>query len=101
MNELKFDNYFLIRPHQIHVACCNDKSCPIIFRCAVDKRVVRMLNDRTLGNTVSHVLRVINENHSRTYLSKVDMYTTLLKQISFSGGIASKLFFEILFGSVG
>jgi len=35
------------------------------------------------------VQRQIEENHSQRYLEKVDLYTTLLKQVSKKGGIAA------------
>ncbi|CAM4684160.1 unnamed protein product [Leuciscus chuanchicus] len=44
----------------------------------VDKTVVRLLRDRTEGNTMIKVWRQVQENHMEDYHQRKDLYTTLL-----------------------
>lgn len=55
----------------------------------VDKNVVRLLRDRTEGNTMVKVWRQIQENHFEEYLQRKDIYTTLLMTLIKPGGIVS------------
>ncbi|XP_037619327.1 uncharacterized protein LOC119484539 [Sebastes umbrosus] len=55
----------------------------------VDKNVVRLLRDRTEGNTMVKVWRQIQENHVEEYLHRKDLYTTLLMTVAEPGGIVS------------
>ncbi|XP_055362541.1 uncharacterized protein LOC129603723 [Betta splendens] len=57
----------------------------------VDKNVVRLLRDRTEGNTMIKVWRQIQENHHEEYLHRKDLYTTLLMTVAEPGGIVSAL----------
>ncbi|XP_056608893.1 uncharacterized protein LOC130426242 isoform X1 [Triplophysa dalaica] len=57
----------------------------------VDKNVVRLLRDRTEGNTMVKVWRQIQENHVEEYLHRKDLYTTLLMTLLKPGGIVSAL----------
>ncbi|XP_056586953.1 uncharacterized protein LOC130407764 [Triplophysa dalaica] len=57
----------------------------------VDKNVVRLLRDRTEGNTMVKVWRQIQENHVEEYLHRKDLYTTLLMTLLKPGEIVSAL----------
>lgn len=57
----------------------------------VDKTVIQLLRDRSVGNTMSKVWRQIQENHCQEYLNRVDLYTTLLTSLSTPGGIVAAL----------
>ncbi|XP_076841988.1 uncharacterized protein LOC143486080 [Brachyhypopomus gauderio] len=57
----------------------------------VDRNVIRLLRDRTEGNTMVKVWRQIQENHSEEYLRRKDLYTTLLMTLVKPGGIVSAL----------
>ncbi|XP_045062329.1 uncharacterized protein LOC121536140 [Coregonus clupeaformis] len=57
----------------------------------VDRTVVRLLRDRTEGNTMVKVWRQIQENHVEEYLQRKDLYTTLLMTVVKPGGIVSAL----------
>ncbi|XP_033948249.1 uncharacterized protein [Pseudochaenichthys georgianus] len=56
----------------------------------VDRNVVRLLRDRTEGNTMEKVWRQVQENHVEEYLHRRDLYTTLLMSIAAPGGIVSE-----------
>ncbi|KAK3565379.1 hypothetical protein QTP86_007112 [Hemibagrus guttatus] len=60
-------------------------------RRGVDKSVVRLLRDRTEGNTMVKVWRQIQENHFEEYLHRKDLYTTLLMSLVEPGGIVSAM----------
>lgn len=62
-----------------------------LYRRGVDKNVVRLLRDRTEGNTMTKVWRQIQENHYEEYLQRKDLYTTLLMTLLKPGGIVSAL----------
>ncbi|XP_038592776.1 uncharacterized protein LOC119916884 [Micropterus salmoides] len=53
------------------------------------KNVVRLLRDRTEGNTMVKVWQQIQENHVEEYLQRKDMCTTLLMTVAQPGGIVS------------
>ncbi|XP_074467496.1 uncharacterized protein LOC141753071 [Sebastes fasciatus] len=56
----------------------------------VDKNVVRLLRDRTEGNTLIKVWRQIQENHVEEYLHRKDLYTThLMTVVAERGGTVS------------
>jgi len=55
----------------------------------VDKNVVRLLRDRTEGNTMVKVWRQIQEKHTEEHLYCKDLYTTLLMTLVKPGGIVS------------
>ncbi|XP_051253283.1 uncharacterized protein LOC127362052 [Dicentrarchus labrax] len=57
----------------------------------VDRNVVRLLRDRTEGNTMVKVWRQIQENHTELYFQRKDLYTTLLMTVAEPGGIVSAL----------
>lgn len=57
----------------------------------MDKNVVRLLRDRTEGNTMVKVWRQIQENHYEEYLHRKDLYATLLMTVVQPGGIVSAL----------
>ncbi|XP_044210464.1 uncharacterized protein LOC122984196 [Thunnus albacares] len=58
-------------------------------RRGVDRNVVRLLRDRTEGNTMIKVWRLIRENHVEEYLQRKDLYTTLLMTVAEPKGIVS------------
>lgn len=60
------------------------------FRRGVDKQVIRLMRDRTEGNTMSKVWRQVLESHCEEYLQRKDLYTTLLSQYNEPGKITSK-----------
>ncbi|KAL7826271.1 hypothetical protein SRHO_G00340090 [Serrasalmus rhombeus] len=60
-------------------------------RRGVDRNIVRLLRDRTEGNTMVKVWRQIQENHVEEYLQRKDLYTTLLMTVLKPGGIVSAL----------
>ncbi|KAK9533162.1 hypothetical protein VZT92_008310 [Zoarces viviparus] len=60
-------------------------------RRGVDKSVVRLLRDRTEGNTMVKVWRQVQENHVEEYLQRKDLYTTLLMTVVEPGEIVSAL----------
>ncbi|XP_056432004.1 uncharacterized protein LOC130370300 [Gadus chalcogrammus] len=60
-------------------------------RRGVDKQVVRLMRDRTEGNTMVKVWRQVQEGHCEEYLQRKDLYTTLLCQLSRPGSIMSAL----------
>ena len=62
-----------------------------IYRRGVDKNVVRLLRDRSEGNTMGKVWRQVQECHVDEYLKRKDMYTTLLLKLVEPGGIMSAL----------
>ena len=53
----------------------------------LDKTVLRLLRDRTEGNTLSKVWRQVRESLCEDYLSRKAMYTTLLASLSKEGSI--------------
>ena len=55
----------------------------------MDKSVVRLLRDRTEGNTMVKVYRQVQENHAEDYLHRVDLYTTILVDLAKPGTIVS------------
>ncbi|XP_039521831.1 uncharacterized protein LOC120475226 [Pimephales promelas] len=57
----------------------------------VDKTVLRLLRDRTEGNTMIKVWRQVQENHMENYHQRKDLYTTLLMALVEPGGIVSAL----------
>lgn len=57
----------------------------------MDKNVVRLLRDRTEGNTMEKVWRQIQENHYEEYLHRKDLYTTLLTTVTQTGSIVPAL----------
>ncbi|XP_034036665.1 uncharacterized protein LOC117519426 [Thalassophryne amazonica] len=57
----------------------------------VDRNVVRLLRDRTEGNTMVKVRRQIQGNHMEEYLHHKDLYTALLKSLMKPGGIVYQL----------
>ncbi|KAK7131740.1 hypothetical protein R3I93_018338 [Phoxinus phoxinus] len=57
----------------------------------MDKTVVRLLRDRTEGNTMIKVWRQVQENHMEDYYQRKDLYTTLLMALVEPGGIVSAL----------
>ncbi|XP_049334412.1 uncharacterized protein LOC125801663 [Astyanax mexicanus] len=57
----------------------------------VDRNVVRLLRDRTEGNTMVKVWRQIQESHVEEHLQRMDLYTTLLMTLVEPGGIVSAL----------
>ncbi|KAA8577917.1 hypothetical protein FQN60_017508, partial [Etheostoma spectabile] len=57
----------------------------------VDKTVIRLLRDRTEGNTMIKVWRQVQENHMEDYHQRKDLYTTLLMALVKPGGIVSAL----------
>ncbi|XP_053271555.1 uncharacterized protein LOC128429789 isoform X3 [Pleuronectes platessa] len=60
-------------------------------RRGVDKQVVRLMRDRTEGNTMVKVWRQVQEGHCEEYLQRKDLYTNLLCQLSRPGSIMSAL----------
>ncbi|XP_017564809.1 uncharacterized protein LOC108434293 isoform X2 [Pygocentrus nattereri] len=60
-------------------------------RRGVDRNIVRLLRDRTEGNTMVKVWRQIQENHVEEYLQRKDLYTTLIMTVLKPGGIVSAL----------
>ena len=52
---------------------------------------MRLLRDRTEGNTMVKVWWQIQENHVEEYLQRKDLYTTLLTTVVKPGGIVSAL----------
>ncbi|XP_034563348.1 uncharacterized protein LOC117829785 [Notolabrus celidotus] len=64
---------------------------PAIFtsKRGVDRNVVRLMQDRTEGNTMVKVWRQVQENHVEEYLQHKDLYTTLLTTVVKPGGIVS------------
>ncbi|XP_056879706.1 uncharacterized protein LOC130520133 isoform X1 [Takifugu flavidus] len=59
----------------------------LTLRRGVDKQVVRLLRDRTEGNTMAKVWRQVQESHCEEYLQRKDLYTTLLTQYTKPGKI--------------
>lgn len=57
----------------------------------VDKTIIRLLRDRTEGNTMIKVWRQVQENHMEDYYQRKDLYTTLLVALVEPGGIVSAL----------
>ena len=53
----------------------------------MDKNIVRLLRDRTDGNTMVKVWRQVQECHVEDYLQRKDMYTTLLAEFMKPGQI--------------
>ncbi|XP_078807346.1 uncharacterized protein LOC144994217 isoform X1 [Oryzias latipes] len=66
---------------------------PAVLTCkrGVDKNVVRLLWDRTEGNTTVKVWRQVQENHHEEYLHRKDLYTILLMSTVEPRGIVSSL----------
>lgn len=60
------------------------------FRRGVDKQVIRLMRDRTEGNTMAKVWRQVLESHCKEYLQRKDLYTTLLSQYKKPGKITRK-----------
>lgn len=60
----------------------------LTHRRGVDKSVIRLLRDRTEGNTMIKVWRQVQENHVEDYHRK-DLYTTLLMTLVKPGAIVS------------
>ncbi|KAI7789391.1 hypothetical protein IRJ41_011903, partial [Triplophysa rosa] len=52
-----------------------------------DKQVIRLMRDRTEGNTMAKVWRQVLESHCEEYLQRKDLYTTLLSQYKRPGKI--------------
>ncbi|XP_028298128.1 uncharacterized protein LOC114460375 isoform X4 [Gouania willdenowi] len=59
--------------------------------CGVDKQIIRLMRDRTVGNTMAKVWRQVQESHCEDYLHRKDLYTTLLSQLNKPGGIIRTL----------
>ncbi|XP_028294184.1 uncharacterized protein LOC114456543 isoform X1 [Gouania willdenowi] len=57
----------------------------------VDKQIIRLMRDRTVGNTMAKVWRQVQESHCEDYLHRKDLYTTLLSQLNKPGGIIRTL----------
>ena len=57
----------------------------------VDKKIVRLLQDRTQGNTMAKVWHQVKESHCQTYLNKQDMYISLIYPLAKKGSIVSGL----------
>ena len=55
----------------------------------MDKAVIRLMRDRTEGNTMTKVWRQVLES-CEDYLQRKDLYTTLLSQYKQPGKITSK-----------
>ncbi|XP_023813719.1 uncharacterized protein LOC105354665 [Oryzias latipes] len=66
---------------------------PAVLTCkrGVDKNVVRLLWDRTEGNTMVKVWRQVQENHHEEYLHRKDLYTILMMSTVEPRGIVSSL----------
>lgn len=56
----------------------------------VDKKVMRLMRDRTEGNTIAMVWRQVQESHCGKYLCSTDLYITILSQVNKAGGIVCK-----------
>lgn len=56
----------------------------------MDKQVIRLMRDRTEGNTMVKVWRQVQESHCEDYLQRKDLYTTLLSQYNKPGKITRK-----------
>lgn len=63
----------------------------LTWKRSVDKCVVRLLRDRTEGNTMSKVRRQVQEYHVKDHLRRKDLYATLLVSLLDKGGIVSAL----------
>nr|XP_009298892.1 uncharacterized protein LOC101885685 [Danio rerio] len=63
----------------------------LTLRRGVDKQVIRLMRDRTEGNTMVKVWRQVQESHCGDYLQRKDLYTTLLSQYNKPGKIISAL----------
>ncbi|XP_067257165.1 uncharacterized protein [Chanodichthys erythropterus] len=61
----------------------------LTLRRGVDKQVIRLMWDRTEGNTMTKVWRQVLESHCEEYLLQKDLYTTLLCQYRQPGKITS------------
>ncbi|XP_059384593.1 uncharacterized protein LOC132118638 [Carassius carassius] len=59
----------------------------LTLRRGVDKQVIRLMRDRTEGNTMAKVWRQVLESHCEEYLQRKDLYTTLLSQYKKPGKI--------------
>ncbi|XP_029691386.1 uncharacterized protein [Takifugu rubripes] len=57
----------------------------LTLRRGVDKQVVRLLRERTGGDTMAKVWRQVQESHCEEYLQRKDLYTTLLTQYTKPG----------------
>ncbi|XP_066289153.1 uncharacterized protein [Branchiostoma lanceolatum] len=57
----------------------------------VDKNVVRLLRDRTGGNTMAKARRQLREAHCEDYLYRKDLYMTLLESIDKPGSVVGAL----------
>nr|XP_021326769.1 uncharacterized protein LOC101885269 [Danio rerio] len=63
----------------------------LTLRRGVDKQVIRLMRDRTEGNTMVKVWRQVQESHCEDYLQRKDLYTTLLSQYNKPGKITRSL----------
>jgi hypothetical protein len=54
----------------------------ILFRYACDVRVIRLLRERTVGNSPSRLVKQLKEQHSEEWLQKTVQYLTDCKQFS-------------------
>ncbi|CAM4515131.1 unnamed protein product [Leuciscus chuanchicus] len=63
----------------------------LTLRRGVDKQVIRLMRDRTEGNTMAKVWRQVLESHCEEYLQRKDLYTTLLSQYKKPGKITRNL----------
>lgn len=63
----------------------------------MDKQVIRLMRDRTEGNTMAKLWRQVQESHCEEYLHRKDLYTTLLSQYNKPGKITSKSDLNFLF----
>ncbi|KAK0138576.1 hypothetical protein N1851_024888 [Merluccius polli] len=63
----------------------------LTLRRGVDKAVIRLMRDRTEGNTMTKVWRQVLESHCEDCLQRKDLYTTLLSQYNQPGKITSIL----------
>ncbi|KAK3567662.1 hypothetical protein QTP86_020393 [Hemibagrus guttatus] len=64
--------------------------CGALLECGdVDKSVVRLLHDRTEGNTMVNVWRQIQENHFEEYLHHKGLYTTLMSLVEPRGIVSA------------
>ncbi|XP_078807431.1 uncharacterized protein LOC144994226 isoform X1 [Oryzias latipes] len=85
---LAWDHVILSQLSEAHPAMF-----PAVLTCkrGVDKNVVRLLWDRTEGNTTVKVWRQVQENPHEEYLHRKDLYTTLLMSTVEPRGIVSSL----------
>lgn len=61
----------------------------LTHRRGVDKSVIQLLRDCTEMHTMMKVCRQVQENHTKDYLQRKDLYTILLMTLKKPGGIVS------------